>query len=168
MAYTVSAIIPAYNKGRTVAAAIESVLRQTVRDVEILVVDDGSTDDTPDQVRGFGERVRYLGFEADKLLLKAAQRVPYEGGRLLPGVIGSADQWNREVDKLLWAHDVFGIDSEDMESAAAHQVAHIYGIPFLAIRIISNSEHHSPEFRAELGSDCAAYVIDLVKALEPR
>jgi adenosylhomocysteine nucleosidase len=79
--------------------------------------------------------------------------------------VGSADQWNREIDKLLWAHDALGIDSEDMESAAVHQVAHIAGVPFLAVRIISNTEHHDEAFRPELGSTCAAFVVEVVKAL---
>ncbi len=60
---------------------------------------------------------------------------------------------------------VFGIDSEDMETAAVHQVAYISGIPILAVRIISNSEYHDQEFRPELGSDCAEFVIAVVKAL---
>jgi glycosyltransferase involved in cell wall biosynthesis len=45
---TVSVIITTYNYGRFVQEAIESVLSQTVADLQILVVDDGSTDDTPD------------------------------------------------------------------------------------------------------------------------
>lgn len=57
---TVSAIIPSYNKGSTIRAAMESVRRQTFRDVEILVVDDGSTDDTQEQVVGYGHGVRYI------------------------------------------------------------------------------------------------------------
>jgi glycosyltransferase involved in cell wall biosynthesis len=42
----VSAVIPAYNAEATVAAAVESALGQTVADVEVIVVDDGSTDGT--------------------------------------------------------------------------------------------------------------------------
>jgi glycosyltransferase involved in cell wall biosynthesis len=45
---TVSVIITTYNYGGFVQEAIESVLSQTVGDLQILVVDDGSTDDTPD------------------------------------------------------------------------------------------------------------------------
>jgi adenosylhomocysteine nucleosidase len=111
------------------------------------------------------ERVRFTRFEADRGLLETALATPYGRGRLVEGVVGSADEWNREVDKLLWAKETYGIASEDMESAAVHQVAQIYGIPFLAIRIISNSEHHDPEFRPEVGSDCAKFAVDLVRRM---
>ena len=42
----VTVIIPAYNAGRTITAALESVFDQTYRDFNVIVVDDGSTDDT--------------------------------------------------------------------------------------------------------------------------
>jgi adenosylhomocysteine nucleosidase len=119
----------------------------------------------PRLMRVGDERVRFERFEADPSLVEAATRTPYDGGRLIRGVVGSGDEWNREVDKLLWAQRTFAIASEDMESAAAHQVAQIFGVPFLAVRIISNSEHDDPEFRPEVGSTCAAYVVSLVEHL---
>lgn len=48
----VSVVIPAYNRARTVARAIESVMAQTVGDLEIIVVDDGSKDSTSQVVAG--------------------------------------------------------------------------------------------------------------------
>jgi hypothetical protein len=57
----VSVLIDTYNYGRYVEQAIESVLGQEFAGpVEVLVVDDGSEDDTAERVRKFGERVRYL------------------------------------------------------------------------------------------------------------
>jgi glycosyltransferase involved in cell wall biosynthesis len=53
----VSVIIPAHNAGRTIGAAIASVLGQTVRNLEVIVVDDGSTDDTSIRVAEFGNRI---------------------------------------------------------------------------------------------------------------
>ncbi|MFZ5997681.1 MAG: glycosyltransferase family 2 protein [Nitrospirota bacterium] len=59
---TVSVIIPAYNAARYVIEAVESVRLQRVRDIEIIVVDDGSTDHTAELLRPYRERglVRYF------------------------------------------------------------------------------------------------------------
>jgi len=128
-------------------------------------VDLASWGPLPRQLRENGERVSYENFAGDQRLLRTAGGVRHEAGQVIEGIVGSADQWNREVDKLLWAREVFGIDSEDMESAAAHQVAHIYGIPFLAVRIVSNSEHNDAVFHRELGTDCAEFAVALVREL---
>ena len=57
----VSVVIPLYQTERYVLEAVGSVLAQTMRDFEVIVVDDGSTDAGPDLVRGLGDpRVRVV------------------------------------------------------------------------------------------------------------
>ena len=56
----ISVLIPAYNAARTVGATIESVLNQTLPAHEIIVVDDGSADDTPAVAARFGAPVRLI------------------------------------------------------------------------------------------------------------
>ena len=56
----VSVIIPVYNCDRYLAEAIKSVLAQTYHPLEIIVVNDGSTDRSADVVKGFADQVRYF------------------------------------------------------------------------------------------------------------
>lgn len=59
---TITVLIDTFNYGHFIDEAIESVLSQNfpMEQVEILIVDDGSTDDTCDRVKKYGSRIRYL------------------------------------------------------------------------------------------------------------
>ncbi len=56
----VSVIIPTYNRSDLLCQAIESVLAQTYTDYEIIVVDDGSTEDIKNAISVYGRKVKYL------------------------------------------------------------------------------------------------------------
>lgn len=60
MAPLVSVIIPVYNGDRFVAEAIDSVVHQTYKNYEIIVVDDGSTDQTHQVLQPYFDRIRYF------------------------------------------------------------------------------------------------------------
>lgn len=56
----VSVIIPTYNRANIVTDAIESVLNQTYKNIEIIVVDDGSIDNTKEILRHYENRIKYI------------------------------------------------------------------------------------------------------------
>lgn len=57
---TISVIIPVWNRAREVSSAIDSALAQTLPPLEVIVVDDGSTDETPEVLARYGDRIRVV------------------------------------------------------------------------------------------------------------
>lgn len=107
----------------------------------------------------------FLSFPADADLLRIAQTIPYEGGRVVFGVLGSALQFNLEVDRILWLRETYGTDSEDQESAFCAGVAAAMSVPFLAVRVISDTVFHDPVLDKSLGRLAAAFCVALVGAM---
>lgn len=108
------------------------------------------------------DRIAFDRFVGDPAMVAAALAVPNPRGRVVKGIIGSAFEFNREVDRLVWMNRTYGIVSEDMESAFAAGTAAGFKTPFVAIRIISDSDFHNAEFQPVAGEYCAAYVVDLI------
>ncbi|MBL8215975.1 MAG: 5'-methylthioadenosine/S-adenosylhomocysteine nucleosidase [Bryobacterales bacterium] len=107
----------------------------------------------------------HLNFAGDPYLMEKAEKVPYSKGKVYRGNVGTAFQYNRELDYLKAMNKIFGTDSEDMESAYAAGAAAAHKVPFLAIRIISDTEWEHPRFERIAGQYCAEFVRDLILAL---
>jgi O-antigen/teichoic acid export membrane protein/glycosyltransferase involved in cell wall biosynthesis/SAM-dependent methyltransferase len=90
----VSVVIPTFNRAYILRHAIESVLRQTYREFELLVVDDGSTDYTRELVAGFPEdKIRYIRHERNRGCSAAYNTgIAAANGRLV-AFLDSDDSW---------------------------------------------------------------------------
>lgn len=90
---TVSVLIPAYNRATYVGEAIQSILDQSFCDLEVVVVDDGSTDNTAEVVASFTDpRVRLI--RQENRGISGAFNTAYRGsrGRYI-AMLGSDDRW---------------------------------------------------------------------------
>ncbi len=91
----VSVVIPTYNYGHFVTGAVESALAQTYTDREVIVVDDGSTDDTRDRLAPFEGRIRYI--HQENRGLSAARNTGIRAARSpLIAFLDSDDLWHPE------------------------------------------------------------------------
>ena len=65
--FMISVIIPTYNRKKELLRSLDSVRNQTFRDIEIIVVDDGSTDATESAATAIrDERIRYIKHEKNR------------------------------------------------------------------------------------------------------
>jgi adenosylhomocysteine nucleosidase len=113
-----------------------------------------------------GSIVEFRAFPGDRALLEAAKKIEYKQAKVYTGTIGSGFQYNRELDHIAALNKIFGTDSEDMESAYVAGVAAARRIPFLAIRIISDTEWEYPTLDRRAGDYCAEFVVNLIRSLE--
>ncbi len=93
----VSVIIPTYNRAYVLREALESVLAQTYRDFEIVVVDDGSRDNTREIVESFGcDKVRYIRHERNRGCSAAYNTGITDSQGSLVAFCDSDDLWKRD------------------------------------------------------------------------
>ena len=99
----VSIIIPSYNVERYLARAIESALSQTYGDVEVIVVDDGSTDGTLEVARTFYDDPRLMVHAQSNLGVSAARNAALDNAHGDYCIFLDADDWlaKRAVETLL-------------------------------------------------------------------
>ena len=112
--FMITVVIPTYDRRDFLKAAIDSVLSQTYRDFELIVVDDGSTDNTIDLIRSYGDSLVYL--KQDNQGPSAARNRGIELSRGdLVAFLDSDDRWH--PDKLL-------IQVEAMEEEPGYLISH--------------------------------------------
>lgn len=100
----VSVIIPTFNRAGVVTRAIDSVLGQTYHSVEVIVVDDGSTDETPGTLKAYGDAIVPI-FQKNAGPSAARNRGVRESKGDLLAFLDSDDVWlatklERQVDLL--------------------------------------------------------------------
>lgn len=112
---TVSVIIPVYNRQDVIQRAVESVLRQTYTSLELLVVDDGSTDATVQRVREYSDpRLQVLEQPENRGANAARNRGLKSADGSLIAFLDSDDRWypkklERQVQQMHDTADDVGI-----------------------------------------------------------
>jgi glycosyltransferase involved in cell wall biosynthesis len=91
----VSVIIPTYNRAHLVGEAIESVLSQTYEDLELIVVDDGSEDETRKIVSSYSSQITYLHQEQEGVSAARNRGIEQAQGEYL-SFLDSDDLWLKE------------------------------------------------------------------------
>jgi len=104
----VTVIIPSYNRAHVVKRAIKSVLAQTYQHFEIIIVDDGSTDNTAEVVKSIADdRVKYIRHDVNKGTPAAARNTGIrEASGEFVGFVDSDDEWlpgklEKQIEKFL-------------------------------------------------------------------
>ena len=113
MSPKVSVVIPTYNRIDLVGKAIDSALAQTYRDLEVIVVDDGSSDGTGQMLREvYGDRIRYFA-QANQGVSGAWNRGIAEARGEWIAFLASDDLWEKEkLECQFKALERFGPDCE--------------------------------------------------------
>ena len=185
----VSVVIATHNRADYVGAAIESVLSQTEYPVEVIVIDDASTDATPAVLEAFGDRIRVSRSERNEE--RGAAR--NAGARLARGKVlaflDSDDEWNpgKLAEQVPIAGrgraSVTGISFIDEQGrdlgrtyeppADAHRQIRLFN-PYLGApssmvlpRALFHETEGFPEVRDVQGSEDWVFLVQLIDAAGP-
>lgn len=127
----VSVVIPVYNHEEYIRESVESALSQDYDNLEVIVVDDGSTDATPEVLRTFGSRIRYIRQKNGGTAAALNTGIRHARGSLiswlssddvfLPGMIKrQVAELNKEPSFAMVYADFVEIDSHGKELRVVH------------------------------------------------
>lgn len=103
----VSVVIPNYNYARYLSEAIDSVLAQTYPKIEVIVVDDGSTDESIPKLRQYGSRIQYIQQKNQGVAAARNRGIHQSVGELI-AFLDADDYWlplkiERQVEQFIKA-----------------------------------------------------------------
>jgi len=106
----ISVIVPVYNMDKYLGAAIESILEQTYKPVEILVIDDGSNDQSAKVAKDFVPSIHYFYQDNQGLGAARNQGISLARGNYL-AFLDADDTWNKtrlehQIQRFDWDHSV--------------------------------------------------------------
>ena len=97
-----------------------------------------------------GEKENYqVHFPADPAALARAEKLKPARGKVVTGVLGSANQVNRETDRIAWIRQTWHTSSEDGESAHVAGCAQQLGVPVVGIRVIDGTPEEAAALVAQ-------------------
>ena len=108
--------------------------------------------------------IRQFPADAKLLAIAAGVKDSYKQGNVVEGVIGSADVWNSELDRIRYLRDSYHTSAEEMETASAAQIAATFNIPFVGIRVLSNNITNQGKYNPQTAQASQDYVYQVVKA----
>ena len=114
-----SVVIPTYNRAHIIGQALDSVLAQSCQDFEVLVVDDGSTDNTRKILEPYSDRIRYFK-QSNSGPAAARNRGITESQGEYIAFLDSDDRWYpdklTQMDRAIGAHPDAGLFYSDFQS----------------------------------------------------
>ncbi|MCE7992765.1 MAG: glycosyltransferase [Roseivirga sp.] len=107
----ISVIIPSYNRAHLIGETLDSVMNQTFKDFEVIVVDDGSTDETAEVIKSYGDVIRYIKIENSGQSIATNTGILAARGEYV-ALLDSDDLWDERFLELLY-HRVSTSDEFD-------------------------------------------------------
>ncbi|SHL65887.1 Glycosyl transferase family 2 [Roseovarius marisflavi] len=150
---SVSVVIPTYNRAHCVGEAIDSVLAQDPPADEVIVVDDGSTDDTLEVLAGYGDRIFVI-----------QQSNAGAGAARNAGIRHACGEWVAFLDSDdLWYPGRLAILHRDLNSVSQAVIGHTGDMDLVStdyeVSVFTLRKWHFPKGKGQLVQDCLRYAI---------